>query len=412
MNKVFTVFLYELKASLRNKSFIITTLFIIGSFIIGSLLLRYFSSQGSNPFVDEGEGTAKEVGLIIEESSLEKEDLEKIFPVYNFVDLKSEKDLEEKLKDQSLDFALLIKNDVNLELVYNIAPAIPNDLYLIEDEIKSYFVDKDLASYDLSLEKIQAMKDDLSISIDSRSLKGNNLATVPITILISVLLYMLIIVNGQMAAMNVAREKNDRTMELLITSTKPSHLINGKVFASFVQSILILLSVALGAFLGFLINKDFIVNILTNMSFNLDPMILIISLIYFIMGYIMYLYIYAALGATVSTTEEISTAVAPISIVVVAVYFATVFALSNPDPNNGLLRILSFIPFSSMFTMHARYALTNVALVEVGISFVILLATTVILSVLSVKLYRSASLNYGNRSKLGRIIKRSLKKKN
>ena len=240
---------------------------------------------------------------------------------------------------------------------------------------------------------------------------GNNTATVPITMIISVILYMLIIINGQMASMNVAREKNDRTMELLITSTKPSHLINGKVFASFVLSLIILLALGLGTFGGYLINREVIGDFLANMSFTLDPMIIVIALLYFILGYIMYLYIYAALGATVSSTEELSTAVAPITMIVVFVYFGTIFALSNSDPNNILLKVLSFVPFSSMFTMHARYALTQVPMVEVAISFGILLVTTIILSLLSVKLYRSASLNYGNRSKLSRAIRRAFKKK-
>ncbi|WP_054251877.1 ABC transporter permease [Neofamilia massiliensis] len=414
MNKSLTVFLYELKAGLRTKSFIITLIFIIVGLIIGSLVLNFFITKEGGPnlgaFGSE-EGDQKDIGVLLIDSSLTHADLEKIFPAYKINKVKDASDLETSLQNEDLDLGLIIKNDRDLELVYNIAPAFPTDSYAIEEGLKTYFVDKDLEAYGINLKKVQELKDSYKISTSLRSLKGNNTATVPITIIISVILYMLIIINGQMAAMNVAREKNDRTMELLITSTKPSHLINGKVFASFVLSLIILLAVGLGTFAGYLINKEVIGDFLSNMSFTIDPMIIVIALLYFVLGYIMYLYIYAALGATVSSTEELSTAVAPIAMIVVFVYFGTIFALSNSDPNNVLLKVLSFVPFSSMFTMHARYALTQVPMVEVAISFGILLVTTIILSLLSVRLYRSASLNYGNRSKLTRALRRAFKKK-
>lgn len=414
MNKSLTVFLYELKAGLRTKSFIITLIFIIVGLIIGSAVLNFFMTKEGGPDLGafgSGDGDQKEMGVLLVDSSLTDADLEKILPAYKINKIKDASDLEAKLQNEDLDLGLIIKNDRDLELVYNIAPAFPIDSYAIEDGLKTYFVDKDLEAYGINLKKVQELKDSYKISTSLRSLKGNNTATVPITMIISVILYMLIIINGQMASMNVAREKNDRTMELLITSTKPSHLINGKVFASFVLSLIILLALGLGTFGGYLINREVIGDFLANMSFTLDPMIIVIALLYFILGYIMYLYIYAALGATVSSTEELSTAVAPITMIVVFVYFGTIFALSNSDPNNILLKVLSFVPFSSMFTMHARYALTQVPMVEVAISFGILLVTTIILSLLSVKLYRSASLNYGNRSKLSRAIRRAFKKK-
>lgn len=414
MNKSLTVFLYELKAGLRTKSFIITLIFIIVGLIIGSAVLNFFMTKEGGPDLGafgSGDGDQKEMGVLLVDSSLTDADLEKILPAYKINKIKDASDLEAKLQNEDLDLGLIIKNDRDLELVYNIAPAFPSDSYAIEDGLKTYFVDKDLEAYGINLKKVQELKESYKISTSLRSLKGNNTATVPITMIISVILYMLIIINGQMASMNVAREKNDRTMELLITSTKPSHLINGKVFASFVLSLIILLALGLGTFGGYLINREVIGDFLANMSFTLDPMIIVIALLYFILGYIMYLYIYAALGATVSSTEELSTAVAPITMIVVFVYFGTIFALSNSDPNNILLKVLSFVPFSSMFTMHARYALTQVPMLEVAISFGILLVTTIILSLLSVKLYRSASLNYGNRSKLSRAIRRAFKKK-
>lgn len=418
MNKTFTVFLYELKAAIRTKSFIFTSLFIIFGIVIGSLILRAISSGGveNSPLKDfvptSQEERLKDTNIAVYNEKDNKVSLDKIFPGAKLVEENSRENLEKAIENQKVEFGLVITSDQEYELVYYIAPTLPSDAMDLEEGLRTLYVNDKIKDKGISLEDIKKIENEFNINTKVTSLKGNNMMTIPVAMFISVVLYMLIIINGQIASMNVAREKNDRTMELLITSTNPSYLINGKVLASFVQSILTLLAIVVGGLIAYLINKDLIGSMLTNISFNIDPLVVVIAICYFIAGYILYLYIYAALGATVSTTEEINSAVAPVMIIVVAVYFAAIAALSNPNPDNLLLKILSFIPFSSMFTMHARYALTSVPLVEIAISFGILLVTTIILSVFCVKLYRKASLNYGNENKLINRLKKSSSKKN
>lgn len=420
MNKLFTIFSYELKAAIRTKSFIFTTIFIIAGLVIGSLFLKYVilnENKGLEETIegvvmgDQSSEEAKKVGYLLENDKIDEKILKDLYPNYKMEAVNSREDLTEKISSNQLDLGVIFLDDNKLELLYNIAPAFPKESVDIADGLKRYFADQELSKYKISLEEVKDIENKINIETKISSIKGNNSATIPVAMFISIILYMLIIINGQMAAMNVAREKNDRTMELLITSTKPTYLINGKVLASFSQSMLTLLSIGLGVFFAYLINKDFVSMLIANKSFAIDPMIIVIAIMYFVVGYILYLYIYAALGATVSTTEEINSAVAPIMIVVVVVYFTTIMALSNPNPNNALLKILSFVPFSSMFTMHARYALAEVPMTEVFISFGLLLLTTIILSALCVKLYRNASLNYGNEKKLFRRVKKIFSKK-
>lgn len=419
MNKLFTVFKYELINGLKSRSFIFTTFFLMVGIIAMSIFLRVIANNEANNLnLSDPEAILEEIstssegkiGYILNNSEIEKDELENLYPVYDMEENSSLEELESKIEDKTYNFGLVFEEGNIINFYYDIAPTFPMENNFIVETLRSHLVQRDLDALGISLDEVREIESSVVVDSTVTSLRGNNTATLPIVMAISVLLYMLIIMNGQIAAMNVAREKNDRTMELLITSTKPSNLINGKVFASFVLSMVTLLAIGIALFIAYYINQDLLQQLLTNMSFNIDPMVILISIGFFVFGYIMYLYIYAALGATVSTTEELSTALGPVMIIVVAVYFLTIFALSNPNPDNLILKILSFVPFSSLFTMHARYAMSGVSLIEVGISFGILVVTSIILSILSVKLYRASSLNYGNENKLLNRVKRKFKR--
>ncbi len=419
MNKTFTVFKYELRNNIKSKTFIFSTLF----FMIGLIALSIFfkvvvqnemsNFDATNPDAIMEEvlgGQEKNIGFINENQGIEDSVFTSLFPGYKFTLEKDQNGLENKIKDGTYNSGLVLKDDKNIDIIYDKTPAIPTDTYIIQEGLKNFVINRDLEERGISLEEVRQVEANAVVNTNVISLGVNNTLTAPISMGISIVLYILIVMNGQVASMNVAREKNDRTMELLITSTDAKHLINGKVMASFVQSLISIVFIGIATVIAVAINWEFIKNMIQNIDITVDPTSIIIALLFFVFGYIMYLYIYAALGATVSNTEEINTAVGPVMIIVVAVYFSTIMALSNiNNPENLLLKVLSYLPFSSMFTMHARYALTDISLMEVGISLGILIVTSIILSFLSVKLYRSSSLNYGNRNKFWNRFKRKKK---
>lgn len=419
MNKLFTVFKYELKNGLKSKSFIFTTLFLMVGIIGFSIFFRIMATSDNTPDLSNpdaliedlmGSGEVQNVGYILENSQIDNKDLENLFPLYNMTENSNVDELENMIQNEQYDFGIVIEEGNNINFIYDIAPTMPVENTILKETFRNYLIEQDLQNRGISLAEVREVESSIEVTSSVTSLRGNNTATVPIAMAISVILYMLIIMNGQIAAMNVAREKSDRTMELLITSTKPSNLINGKVFSSFALSMVTLVAIATAFVIAYFINQSALDQILSNIDFNIDPMIIIISIGFFIFGYIMYLYVYAALGATVSTTEELSTALGPVMIIVVVVYFLTIAALSNPNPDNVLLKILSFVPFSSLFTMHSRYAMASVSNTEVAVSFGILVITCIILSIISVRLYRSSSLNYGNENKLFNRLKKKFQK--
>ncbi|NMB03799.1 MAG: ABC transporter permease [Tissierellia bacterium] len=215
--------------------------------------------------------------------------------------------------------------------------------------------------------------------------------------------YFLVMFYGSTVATSVAREKSDRTMELLITSANPSKLFYGKVFGAGLAGLLQFGLLVGSVFLAFSLNHQaWGFNILR--YFAIPPKVWLIFLSFTLTGYLLYLFFFAMLGATVSKVEDVASASSPLTMLMVASFIAVNFSMSNPD--SLIMKVISYVPFSSPIAMFARSSLgSGVSDIEIVISFLLLLASTIFSGFVSSKLYRLGTLNYGNRLKLGQAIK-------
>ena len=109
------------------------------------------------------------------------------------------------------------------------------------------------------------------------------------------------------------------------------------------------------------------------------------------------------MGALVSKTEDISKSVSGLMVVIMAVYFFSLLQLTNID--GTIIKVLSFLPFSSYSTMFARIAMGTVAPWEIIVSFLILALSIMGTGWLGAKIYRMGTLRYGNPIKLGTALK-------
>lgn len=120
-------------------------------------------------------------------------------------------------------------------------------------------------------------------------------------------------------------------------------------------------------------------------------------------GYLFYGFLYGAMGALVSKTEDVSKSSGGLQVVIMVVYFFSLLQLMNID--GPVIKVLSFLPVSSYSTMFARIAMGTVAPWEVVVSFLILAASIVGTGVLGARLYRMGTLRYGNPIKLSTALK-------
>jgi ABC-2 type transport system permease protein len=216
-----------------------------------------------------------------------------------------------------------------------------------------------------------------------------------------VLIFLTLTIYGMWVATSVAAEKTSRVMELLISAATPRQLLVGKVLgaggAGLTQYVAILVPAAV--VLGL---QDPIATALIGPAgpgeaplVGLTMPILLAFGVFFLLGFLLYAFVYAAAGSLVSRPEDIQQVALPLSFVSMAGYFAAIFGMSAI--NSTWVAILSFVPFFSPYVMLARIILGHVDAWEVGLSLGLLVAAIAGSAWVAARIYGAGVLLYGQR---------------
>lgn len=219
-------------------------------------------------------------------------------------------------------------------------------------------------------------------------------------------LYMVILLYGQMVATNVATEKSSRAMELLITSARPTAMMFGKVLSSCLAGLTQLVLVFGSAALFYQLNRDcWGDNAIVNSMFDIPLGLLGYMLTFFVLGFLIYAFLFGAIGSTASKLEDINTSTMPLLFLFIIAFMVVVFSMTSGNVENPVMVVCSFIPFTSPMAMFTRIAMSTVPWYEIVISIALLIGTTVGVGVLSAKIYRVGVLLYGTTPKISAIFK-------
>ena len=219
-------------------------------------------------------------------------------------------------------------------------------------------------------------------------------------------LYMVILLYGQMVATNVATEKSSRAMELLITSAKPVNMMFGKVIASCLAGFIQLLAVFGSAIIFYSMNKSYWGDsMIIESVFGMPADLLIYMLIFFVLGFFIYAFLFGAIGSTASKVEDINTSVMPLTLLFVAGFLVVMFSMQGGSVDSLLMRICSYVPFTSPMAMFTRIAMSTVPFYEIALSIAVLIISVIGVGVVSAKIYRVGVLLYGTKPKISAIIK-------
>ena len=248
----------------------------------------------------------------------------------------------------------------------------------------------------------------MGIQITSRveSLGKNQAENFFYTYIMIFALYMVILLYGQMVSTNVATEKSSRAMEVLITSAKPTAMMFGKVLASCLAGLIQLVAVFGSALLFYQLNKSYWGgNPIVDSIFNIPPELLVYMLVFFVLGFLIYAFLFGAIGSTATKLEDINTSTMPLMFLFVITFVVVMFSMTSGDVDNTLLKVCSYIPFTSPMAMFTRIAMSTVAWYEIALSIAILVGSTVGVGFVAAKIYRVGVLLYGTTPKLGHVLK-------
>lgn len=214
----------------------------------------------------------------------------------------------------------------------------------------------------------------------------------------TILLFFFIITYASIIAQEIASEKGTRIMEVILSSVSASSHFYGKLTGILLVALTQLVVYGIGAGITFIWFKD---NPLILGFFNEYSLASILNgffsytLIYLLFGVFIYAVLAALCGSLVSKVEDVSKAILPVTYLSLAGYMIglTVGAM-NPD--HLIVRVSSFIPFLSSYTMPIRLAYGSVSSNQVFISLFLLLLSIFILVVFSSKMYKANVLIYND----------------
>ncbi|MGN0569766.1 MAG: ABC transporter permease [Candidatus Fimenecus sp.] len=231
------------------------------------------------------------------------------------------------------------------------------------------------------------------------------------TYLLMFLLYMAVLMYGQFVAQSVVTEKSSRAMELLITSASPKNLIFGKILGAGCAGLTQLTVLLVWSYICFKINKSYWAgNMVISSLFGMTPALIAYTVLFFVLGFLIYAFLYGALSSLASKMEEVGTLTMPVTFLMIISFVITIGSISSGNVDNVLLKVLSFVPFSSPMAMFARIAMNTAGTVEIIISVAVLVMSDILIGYLAVAIYRIGILMYGKPPKFNELI-RALKNK-
>ncbi len=415
MKQFGTIFGFELKNYLKNKIFVGITCFLVAAIAVVMFFPRitHLMEDGNSPS-EETPITARPIMLLCanpsHELSLQEEYLIRsftaAFPDYDVRPFHGTQEaLKQQINEQAAANAFYFDTLTSYTYFVNNLSLYDNNPAIANETLQSIYRMQALLASGLTEEQaLQILS--LQINGKTESLGKDQTSNFFYTYIMIFALYMVILLYGQMVATNVAAEKSSRAMELLITSAAPSSMMFGKVFASCAAGLIQLVTVFGSSLLFFHWNESYWgENLIIRSIFNMPMDLLLYMLSFFMLGFFIYAFLYGAIGSTASKLEDINTSVMPITLLFIAGFMIVMFSMVESNVDHLLMRICSYLPFTSPMAMFARIAMSTVPGYEIAISILILIASVFGVGILSAKIYRVGVLLYGTPPKIGAILK-------
>ena len=398
LNKIKLISSFEFKQLIKNKSYKITTVIFFALALLAAFAPRLIQGNLFKSITEELNKTQK-LGIIINDDGIDESELKSFLSNYEVHLYTDEEKLKDDVLSKELDRGAIIDADSIQKFVLNSKLTDMGDS--LDGALNEYRYKKLIEAEGLDYSKIKALEAN-QYQINEVILGKDSKQNYFIIYILLFLLYMIILTYGQITATSVAKEKNDRTMELLITSTKPKYLILSKVLATVFSAVLQVSAIFIGFAVGNLFNKEYWSDIF---SITSAPIQLVVTFILFmIAGFFLYLFIFATLGALVNKIEEVSQSISSATILIVLAYFGAIFALTTGS-ESSFVTFLSYFPLTSPFVMFIRAGMLNISIAEVALSFAILVISAYLIYKLACDIYRLGTLQYGNRMTLKQAFK-------
>jgi ABC-2 type transport system permease protein len=219
----------------------------------------------------------------------------------------------------------------------------------------------------------------------------------------TILIFMMVIIYGTWIAQSVVEEKSSRVMEVVLNAATPFELLAGKVIGVGGVALTQYGALLVGGIVA-LVLQDPIGNMIlgggsgsSGLPSGLTPMLLASLAAYGVLGFLLYATLFAAAGSLVSRSEDVNSAVMPLTMLCTLGYIAGTWGSTGLiDLGSGWMVVLTLVPFLSPFMMLGRIAAGTVEPWQVAASLALLAASTVAALWVAARIYAVGVLLYGS----------------
>lgn len=218
--------------------------------------------------------------------------------------------------------------------------------------------------------------------------------------LVAMTIYITLIMYGMSVMRSVLEEKTSRVMEVLLSAVKPKELMAGKLFGVGAAG---LTQVAVWALFMAYLGIGAAASPEIRELFSGQPLLFIFLPVFFLLGFMLYSSMYAALGAMVNSEQEAQQWQWFVTMPLVVPIILVTRVITAPD--SGLSLWLSMVPFFAPILMYVRVVASTPPWWQIGLSIGLMLLTTYFIVIVAARIYRVGILMYGKRPTLPEILK-------
>ena len=286
------------------------------------------------------------------------------------------------------------------------------EIDLIREAIRQSLIASRLEAAGIDPKRVDSLvrvKVDLSADrLDERGRGESGIVSFIFGFIVAFMLYMMIMLYGQNVMRGVLEEKMTRVAEVIMASVKPDILLAGKILGvgavGLTQQVVWFGSAAAFITYGAVMAKAMGVPEMQNFTFpTVSPLLYVSLILFFVLGYVLYSSMFAAVGAMVGSQEEVQQAAQPVVLLLIAsVIFIQPIML---NPSSTLAVAMSVIPFTAPVIMPLRMTAIQVPPLELAGSLVGLALTSWAAIWASARIYRIGLLMTGKRPNLKELVR-------
>jgi ABC-2 type transport system permease protein len=412
--KTFAVIKRELENRLFSRTFILMTLliplFLFGILAFQTYVMTYEGNEKTNlVIITEKDNLTQRLNSEFDSLPLVKSGI--MFIRYNTMDRNRFNQYIEENKKNILDdrtsgiiyipnnsiknkkVEYYSKNPKNNQLFEKLRSPINNVL------LQDYFVDKKLTPDEVNYIKEKLDFNEFRVS-SNKKIEEEGMGNTVVSLLFSFLLYFSLLFTGTMMMRAVVEEKNNRIVEVLLSSVNANELMTGKIIGTSITGVL---QMAIWTLPIMVVISTSYFALPPEFSITLSMGQILYFLFNFFIALVTFMGMFASVGAIFDNDQDAQSGVWPLMIIIMIPFFIALGMQGNPD--NTLARIGSMFPFASLIIMPARMTMIDVPLWQFVISIIVNIATLLIIFPIAGKIYRVGILMTGKKPNWGEVIK-------